>query len=343
MQTRFMKTALSSPKSAAEAGLRANRVLDWQTSSQSQLRALDPARTVAWVSCSPIEVHGPHLPTWADLREAEGLTEASIDKLLELDPEIRFVRLPPIGIGTDVLPQPGSLRFSPQTVVRVMEELGDTLARQGFRHIWVSSFHGGPRHVLALEQAAHRVNKRHPGTKMVSVFSLLLTRLTGGSSDLAKRLGGIGGISAEELKGDSHGGLIETAILLHLCGDAVGEHRGLPPRSLEIQQKEQGKPPMQKGERPTFVEMLKSLPLRQRYYETETYAGAPAKATAALGAKYLDELAGDSAEALLSVWNGTTSPDAARSPLWKLRHVLMNRAFGWAFDKLFASPGPRAV
>ena len=313
------------------------RVIDWQTSTATQLRALDPRRTVVLVSCSPIEVHGPHLPTWADIREAEGLMEAAVDKLLLLDPEIAFIRLPAICMGADVLPQRGSLRFSPQTIVRVLEELGASLAKQGFVHIWVSNFHGGPRHVLALEKAAARVNRRH-GVRMLSVFSLLITRMTGGSSDLADRLGDKGGITKEELRGDSHGGLVETAMLLHLCGEHVDQaYTALPPRSLEIQMEEQGRPRMQKGERPTMPELLRSLPYRQRYYETETYAGAPAKATAKLGAQYLDELSSDAADALLSVWQGATLPEAARSPLWKLRHVLMNRAFGWAFEQLFST------
>jgi creatinine amidohydrolase len=313
------------------------RILEWQTATATELRALDPGRTVVLVSCSPIEVHGPHLPLYADIREAEGLSLAAAEKLLALDPDIRFVRLPPICLGADVLPQAGSLRFSHGTIVRVLEELGATLARQGFVHIWVSNFHGGPRHVLALEQAAHRVNRRH-GVRMLSVFSLLAKKLTGGSSDLADRLGGMGGIAAEELRGDSHGGLVETAMLLHLSADHVdGGYAALPARSLEIQMKELGRPPIQKGARPTMAEQLRSLPYRQRYYETETYAGAPAKATAELGRAYLDALSSDAAEMLLSVYRGEVAPTEAHSPLWKLRRVLMNRAFGWLFERLFSS------
>jgi creatinine amidohydrolase len=316
--------------------LASSRITDWHRMTVSEFRALDPKRTVVLVACAPIEVHGPHLPMCADVREAEGLHDLAARKLLELDPETRFIRLPAVCMGADVLPQRGSVSFSPHTVIRVLEELGRTLAHQGFQHIWVSNFHGGPRHVLALEQACHNVNRRH-GTKMLSIFSLLLKKLTGGSSDLADRLGGIGGISTEELRGDAHGGLVETAMLVALEGSEVDpSYPSLPPRSLEIQLQEQGRPPLQKGEKPTLFEMLRSLPLRQRYYETETYAGAPAKASAELGRAYLEELSRDSAEELLAVWRGTTQASEAHSPLWKLRHVLLNRGVGWLFDRLFA-------
>ncbi len=47
------------------------------------------------MTCAPIAVHGPHLPMRADIREGEGLSDAAAQKLLALDPDIRFIRLPP--------------------------------------------------------------------------------------------------------------------------------------------------------------------------------------------------------------------------------------------------------
>ena len=88
--------------------------------------------------------------------------------------------------AADAVPQPGSLRFSTGTTVRVLTELGTTLAMQGFRNIVVSNFHGSPRHFIALEAACENVNRRDPGTRMVSVFSVLVDRLTGGSAQLER-------------------------------------------------------------------------------------------------------------------------------------------------------------
>ncbi|UJR84077.1 creatininase family protein [Sandaracinus amylolyticus] len=309
-------------------------IREWAELRGPDIAALDRARTVVIVSCSPLEVHGPHLPVQADLREAEGLVARTAELLHARHPEMTFVRLPWVWMAADVLPHVGSIKFRPETVAQVLAEIGESLGRQGFRHVWVGSFHGGPRHILALEKGAHDAHRR-TGVGMVSVFSLLVKRLTGGSSDLATLLGGIGGISREELKGDSHGGLVETSLLLHLVGQHVDPaYHSLPPRSIELDLVERGLPAMQKGEKATFLELLRSLPLKQQYYERETYAGAPAKASAELGAKYLDVLATEAAAALSELWTGKIGVADCHSPLWPLRHLLMNETFGRVFDRM---------
>jgi creatinine amidohydrolase len=309
-------------------------IQNWHELTGKQIDALDRTRTVVLVQCSPLEVHGPHLPTMADIREAEGLTERAAELLAEKHPEIRFVRLPWMFVAADVLPHRGSIKFSPRTVRAVIEELGTSLGRQGFVHAWIGSFHGGPRHVSALELGAHRAH-RATGIQMISMFSLLVKRLTGGGSDLAGLLGGLGGIGADELKGDSHGGLVETAMLLHLAGPHVDRgFSSLPPRSLEIDLAERGQPPLQRGTKATLLELLRGFPLKQRYYERETYAGAPAKASAELGKLYLDRLAHEAAAALSDRYTGALRIEDCKSPLWPLRHLMMSRTFGRAFEAI---------
>jgi creatinine amidohydrolase len=310
-----------------------SQTLEWAHLTGKQLATLDPARHAVIVTCSPLEVHGPHLPVIADLGESEGLFASTLAHVGQRLPDLDFLKLPPVFAAADVVPQRGSLRFRPSTVTRVLVDLGRTLLRQGFRDVWVGNFHGGPRHILAIERAAAIVQRE--GSRMISLFSLMLRRLTGGSSDLSDFLGGIGGISAEELRGDSHGGLIETALLLHLYGKHVdGKYDALPPRSLEILLKEQGKKPLQKGARPTVFELIRALPYKARYYESETYAGAPAKATAELGRQYLERLSQAAAEALVDLREGRLAPKDCHSPLWPMRHLFLNPVVGWIFDRL---------
>ena len=314
---------------------------EWAQMTGRAIDALDRDRTVIVMACSPLEVHGPHLPTMADVREADGLTLRSAELLSERHPEIEFVRLPWMWTATDVLPHVGSIKFKPSTVQLVVTEIGESLAKQGFKHLWIGSFHGGPRHVLALEKACADVHAS-TGMNMISIFSMMVKRITGGSSDLATLLEGIGGITREELKGDSHGGLVETAILLHLVGEHVDRgYASLPPRSIEIDLAERGEPAMQKGDKATLLELVRSFPLRQQYYERETYAGAPAKATAELGRQYLDVLAREAAAALAEVYEGKLSYEQCHSPLWPFQRVLLNPAVGKAFDKLVSTrPSP---
>ncbi|MBL8951255.1 MAG: creatininase family protein [Myxococcaceae bacterium] len=319
----------------------AQRVFEWAELTGPRLQALDREKTVVTVSCSPLEVHGPHLPTMADVREAQGLLDRACELLFEQHEDLTVVRLPWLWVAADVLPHVGSVKFSPQTVRAVLRELGTSLARQGFRHIWVSNFHGGPRHILAIEQACSDVHRR-TGAFMLSVFSMMVKRLTGGSSDAAALLDGIGGLERKDLVGDTHGGLVETSILLHLEGAHVDPtFTGLERRSIEHELSAEGKAPLQRGGKATVRELLRSLPIRQRYWERQTYAGDPARGTAELGKLYLDFYARHAAEVLSKVWKGELPYRDTHSPLWPLRHAFLSPVVGQLFEALFATrPSP---
>jgi creatinine amidohydrolase/Fe(II)-dependent formamide hydrolase-like protein len=60
---------------------------------------MDRARTVVMVTCSPLEVHGPHLPVVTDNLEAERISIRTMEILNERDPSLEFVHLPPIYVA----------------------------------------------------------------------------------------------------------------------------------------------------------------------------------------------------------------------------------------------------
>lgn len=315
---------------------------DWHTLTGSDFQALRQRRCVALVTCSPLEVHGPHLPVAADLREGESLLDGAAEKLHARHPELTFLRLPPVYAAADVLPHAGSLRFRAGTIVRVLEDLGESLARQGVRDVWVGNFHGGPRHFVAIEEACVRVRKRH-GARMIPVFSMLLTRLTGGATDLSAVLSDHLGVPASSLRGDSHGGAVETSLLLHLMGAHVDPtYTSLPRDSVEDRLHQLGRAPLQRGERPTLVEIVRGLFFKYRYFERMTYAGDPARGDAAAGAKIFDLLTDLAAGAIGEALDGSLPPARWHSPLWPLRHLLLSDAVYAAFERLVATQ-PRAV
>ena len=45
------------------------RLLRWETLTKRRFDAIDRERAVVMVTCSPLEVHGPHLPLGADALE----------------------------------------------------------------------------------------------------------------------------------------------------------------------------------------------------------------------------------------------------------------------------------
>src|SRR5687768_17503501 len=117
------------------------KILRWEELTKTDFDRLDRARCVVIVTCSPIEVHGPHLPLGTDAMEGDGLLDRLIAHLPERFHDRTFLKLPFLWIGADVLPQAGSLHFRPGTIATVLEDLGRSLGAQGFTNVLVSNFH----------------------------------------------------------------------------------------------------------------------------------------------------------------------------------------------------------
>jgi creatinine amidohydrolase len=317
------------------------RIKEWKLMTGADFAALDPARCVVMVSCSPLEVHGPHLPVMCDNAEAEGMSVRTMELLADRHPTLTFLRFPPVFVATDVLPHRGSVSFRVSTIIDVLTDLGTSLSTQGFKDVWVTNFHGGPRHFVAIEKACDNVNKRH-GARMVPVFSLLLTRLTGGGTSLDEVLGPLADFPAELLQGDAHGGAVETSMVLHLHGEHVGPYQHLPQNTPELELARGGAPPLQKGPRPTLLELLRGFPIKYRFFERSTYAGAPGVASAEVGRRFVEKLAELTADALDEVLNGRIRPDQCHSPLWPVHRLMLSRRVGGVVDRLMATR-PRGV
>lgn len=302
------------------------RPIRWETLTKTAFDRLDPASCVVLVTCSPLEVHGPHLPFGADALEGEGLAERILRFLPERHRSRTYLKLPMVYAATDVVPQPGSLFFRPSTTMALLEDLGRTLAAQGFRDVLVSNFHGGPRHFLALEQACHRVSRRSH-VRMVSVFSLMLSRFANGAQTLEDLLASLPGVDRSVLAGDTHGGLLETSQLLALHGDWVDpDYKRLPRLRFEswLARTQGGRGALPKGRVAGFLALLRSFRGNVRFFETNTYSGAPAGASAELGERILDALGERAAQAVTEVLDGTLSPLDCHSPLWRWRFAFLN-------------------
>ena len=308
-------------------------IRDWANLTGADFAAMDRANTVALVSCSPLEVHGPHLPVQTDYREAEAISERTAERLSERFPHLRFVRLPPLYVAADVVPQPGSVMFRTGTIIRVLEDLGRSLAAQGFRHIWVGSFHGGPRHFVSIETACDRISRRY-GVTMISIFSLLLNKLTGGQSDLSKVFAEVEGLDPARLKGDTHAGAVETSLMLHILGQHVApSYRDLAPITVASKLRAQGVASPDTDKRPSLIELLRSFPKKLKYYEDESYSGDPAIATPEIGAQMLEILAELAADTLADVWLGRIPHTECHSPIWPLRWIFTNEAVTRLFER----------
>jgi creatinine amidohydrolase len=320
-------------------------LLHWERLAKRQFDALDRGRCVVLVTCSPLEVHGPHLPLGADALEGEGLAERMLRFLPERHRGQTFLKLPFIYAASDAVPHAGSLFFRPSTTISVLEDLGRSLASQGFRNVLVSNFHGSPRHFLAIEAACERVNRAR-GIRMVCIFSVLLKRLTGGSPELYDVLGELPGVRRDDLVGDTHAGFVETSQLLALHPDWVEkDYATLPRRTVDGWLRERGDPPpaIERGKPAGLGAMIQAFRGALRFFREETYAGAPAAASPELGERILDTLATHAAGAVSEFLDGTLPPEQWHSPLWPRRFIFVHPWMVRFFNRLLRIPEGVAV
>jgi hypothetical protein len=94
------------------------KVLRWERLTKRQFDEIDRERAVVLVTCSPLEVHGPHLPLGADALEGEGLAERALRFLPAPHCDRVFLKLPFVYTCPDPVPQPGSLAFRPSRARR---------------------------------------------------------------------------------------------------------------------------------------------------------------------------------------------------------------------------------
>jgi creatinine amidohydrolase/Fe(II)-dependent formamide hydrolase-like protein len=322
----------------------APRVIRWESLTKRAFDELERSHCVVLATCSPLEVHGPHLPLGADALEGEGLAERALRFLPERHRGRIFLKLPWVYAAADVVPQPGSLSFRPSTVSRFLEDLGKTLAAQGFRDVFVSNFHGGPRHFVAIERACHRVSKQR-GIRMVSLFSLMLSRLSGGSEseNLESLIGALPGVNREDLRDDTHAGFLETSQLLALHGPWVDPgYKDLPRVSFEswLGKAQGGRADPQARKLRGLLELVRSFRGNVLFFLEHSYNGAPARASAEIGEGILDLLGAKAAQALAEILDGKLSPLDCHSPLWPWRFFLLNPGMISLVNRLLGFQSP---
>jgi hypothetical protein len=172
---------------------------------------------------------------------------------------------------------------------------------------------------------------------MVSLFSVLISRLTGGSAELYDVLGKLPGVNPEDLKGDTHGGLVETSQLLALHPEWVERDYGsLPRRTVDIWLKERGEelPEIERGKPANFLKMFKAFRSGVRFFQAESYSGTPGNASAELGERIMEVLGTHAAQAMTEILEDKLPPDQWHSPLWSKRFLFTNPAMVWFFNRI---------
>jgi creatinine amidohydrolase len=269
--------------------------------STPQLDALDRERTVVMLTVSPLETHGPHLPVGVDAFTARHFTETIAARLVASRPGWTVVLAPTLHVGSFTFDTVGTVAVRQRTVRDLVVDYGSALGRAGFRHVLVGNGHGGPGHLVALEEAAAIVSRRYRIT-MASFTGYLAWEFLRGRF-LPRIEAALGRpLSEPERRAfseDAHGGWWETSIMLVLRPDLVREgYRQLP------------------GTRYSLVERL-----RPNYAVRNGgpgYVGHPAMADPAFARATTDVLMDEAMAVVDGLLDGRIRPSQRRSPFFAI-------------------------
>lgn len=179
----------------------------WQDLSTEAFRALPPD-TVALLPTAAIEQHGPHLPVSVDAVINQGL----VARMLELLPEQAPILVLPtmtVGKSDEHLSFPGTLTLDATTTTDLWTKVGRSVARAGVRRMAIFNSHGGQMQLIDVVARRLRIEAG------MFVTSVHWPALWDGRAELDE----------EEARHGIHGGLVETAMMLHLAPHLVDMDR----------------------------------------------------------------------------------------------------------------------
>jgi creatinine amidohydrolase len=218
--------------------------------STPALDGLDRARTAVVLTVSPLEQHGPHLPVGVDAFAARHFAWALADRVVAQRPDWSVVLAPTLHLGSFTFETVGTIAIRQRVVRDALVDYGRSLARSGFRWIFVANGHGGPGHLAALEEASAIVSRRHD-VMMASLSGHIAWEFFRGRY-LPKIEAALGRALTDDerqaLTEDAHGGWWETSLMLMLRPDLVDEsYRDLPPARYTLAERMVPNYPLRRG------------------------------------------------------------------------------------------------
>ena len=179
----------------------------WAELNTQDFARLDPQRAVAVLPLGATEQHGPHLSLNVDTVLVEGVVSAALTHLAPQDP-VFVLPTQSVGLSTEHQSYAGTLTLSPETLLRVWCEIGESVARAGLRKLVLFNAHGG--NVAPMDIVARELR----GRCNMLVFSSSWYQLPLGAAVT-------GLFSEHEHRFGVHGGDQETSMMLALHPQGV--------------------------------------------------------------------------------------------------------------------------
>ena len=191
-------------------------VLEFEKLSYPEIDALPREKTLVFLAISPLEEHGPHLPVGVDFFNAGFFARRAAENLVQARPDSNVLLYPPIPIGANTFRFVGSVWIKMRTLKRMILEIVRSLARFRFDKIALFSAHGGPFHLLTLDEACFLARRKF-GIKMILPGSAATVKFLRGEylSEIEEALGRkLEEAEKKALPHDFHAGWWETSMML---------------------------------------------------------------------------------------------------------------------------------
>lgn len=130
----------------------------WADYSSREFAALDRANLIAVQPIGAIEQHGPHLPMSVDACTVDGVARR-LAAALPADSPVLILPTQAVCKSDEHIDFPGTLTLSPETLLRVLTEIGASVARSGVRKMVFLNGHGG--NIAVMDLAARKLRVDH--------------------------------------------------------------------------------------------------------------------------------------------------------------------------------------
>lgn len=302
-------------------------VLALENMCLSDLRGRDVSRDVVVIPIGPLENHGTHLPIGTDIYIAEELAKRTASRFAVVEPDARMLIYPAITVASATIRGTGSFKVTSRQLRAALNTLCGRFMMQGYRRFVLLSGHGGVPFVGALDAVCDALNAR--GARAIAPCAKIAGHAYQGA--YIGRIRALGAPvpddAAELFEQDLHAGFMETALMLAIAPELVGDrNRSVPrlyaPRRAWLDAVQRA-----------VVALARVLPLKPRTREgvvsgskagavdlswiirgrSEGYLGDPAGANAEFGEALLEVMAEDLAGYLIDVFHNGADPADYRS------------------------------
>ena len=269
-----------------------------------EIREINKEKSIVFVVMAPIEEHGWHLPLATDLIEGEYWSKEAM-KIIEDTSDATCFYLPSFPIASASVNEfYGSIHFTMRTTYEVAYGLIESLRCMGFINIMIIASHADPQHLIAVEKAVRKINRKHGVCALAPMGQIFMGEGVKMPDDLK--------VFEKEHSDDYHAGWVETSSLLAMDKDYVRDgYKTLPDSAISDRD---------------MISRKKQLSAMGKY----GYLGSPRLASEELGKKLNDNCIRSIADAALKFYNRDEFERYEHYSLYKILplHIGFIGAFG---------------